>query len=98
LQPVWVTIFVDCLETGFGENFIDGGWKASIGSKILLITDDRSTSRAYTGEYDVSEYSQLKVHFKYVSVAVENNEGFKLQYSADGGNWQLANNFLKGTD
>jgi hypothetical protein len=104
-EPVWETIFFDGFETGFGQNFFDGGKKASItrkkkyqGKKSLLIKDDQGSSKAYTGKYDVSAYSQLKVGFRYFSAGVENNEGFRLQYASNDGSWQVAKDFVKGTD
>jgi hypothetical protein len=100
----WERIFFDGFENGF-EEFNSGGMEASINFKkkyeglaCLRIKDGKSSSRAYTGEYDVSQYSELKVSFFYRSGGVEDNEGFALEYVAYGGYWVVAEDFYKSLD
>jgi hypothetical protein len=101
----WEQIFFEGFEEGVGV-FSKSGKQVSIntkkkyeGSASLRIKDDKSTSRAWTNDYDVSQYSKLKVNFFYMSVGVENDEGFALEYSVnDGSSWVEAKSFLKGED
>jgi small nuclear ribonucleoprotein (snRNP)-like protein len=100
-----IPIFFDGFEGGFGKHFYDGGKKASIntkkkyeGKKSLRIAHNKASSKAYTKTYNVAQYSLLRVAFVYLSQRVENEEGFSLRYSANGGNWKLAKQFVKGTD
>jgi hypothetical protein len=101
----WERIFFDGFENGF-EEFNSGGKEASIhfkkkyeGLACLRIKDGKSSSRAYTGEHNVSQYSELKVSFFYRSGGrVQDNEGFALEYVASGVVWVLAEDFYKGLD
>jgi len=60
------------------------------GQYALRIRDDAGRDSAVFHEqsYDVTAYSSLQVKFSYTARSMENNEGFFLEYSVDGGtNW-----------
>jgi hypothetical protein len=111
--PEWEQIFFEGFEEGFGAFSTGKGGKkgkkgkdVSInnkfkyeGSASLRIKDDKKSSTVVTNEYDVSQFSQLKVDFFYMSERVENDEGFALEYSVnDGSSWVEAKYFLMGND
>jgi hypothetical protein len=97
----WALIFEEDFESGFGV-FNDGGRDATItffrsndGSASLRIRDDSDSAKAYTDDYDVSSYSELRVHFFYYHAS----ERFFLEYSFNGGStWSVVQEFVQGTD
>jgi hypothetical protein len=94
----WVLIFEEFFNNGF-EVFQDGGGDAKFRNGNLLIRDDSSSSKAYTNDYDVSSYLELRVHFSYKANGMESQEMFILEYSYNNGDsWLNAKQFVGGAD
>jgi hypothetical protein len=101
----WALIFEEGFEDGFGV-FQDGGSDAKIntnrfhdGQAALLLRDDSKSSKVHTGDYGVSSYSELRVHFYYYASGLDPGEELILRYSStSGASWSVARKFVMGTD
>lgn len=102
---IWVQIFSENFENGFGE-FTDGGSDAALntnhfndGATSLRIRDDTSSSRAYTGAYSVSSFNELRVSFAFKGLGMETGERFLLEHAINGASsFTPLQGFVAGSD
>lgn len=111
----WTTITYDDFENGWGSfTIVDStadvkrqrtnnnqGPYIPEGKFAIRIRDNEDDlSSIFHGiDYDVSDYSKLRVQFSYCARSMEGNEGFFVEYSDDSGaTWNFAKRFVKQVD
>lgn len=104
----WETISHDNFDNGWG-NFKDGGSDAMIFKNkknvgpydewpaVRLRDDSSSSTITHKKEYNVANYNNLRVTFKFCAVNMEKKEGFLLQLH-DGSSWDNLKNYRLGRD
>jgi hypothetical protein len=100
-------IFAESFENGYG-NFIDGDGGSSkvslngdadyvhSGSQSVQIKDDSEVSTLYTGDINVSSFTEVMVSFWYKSKKVDAGEGFYFETKTAGGDWVKLEKFVLG--
>ena len=71
----------------------------AIGTYCVRLRDNTSTSVATTDNMDLSNYTDLRISFTYLTISMENGEDFWLQISTDGGaSYTTVEDWKKGTE
>ncbi len=103
---IWTQIMSDAFEAGWG-NYIDGGRKCKLidnadhahgGTYSVQIEEDTGeASSFYTGQSDLSAYSQIEVSFWFKFKDFEDGDDFVVEFY-DGANWQNVASFARGAE